>query len=97
MGRRSEFRALGICGGSPEALCEYRVNSRVVSAKGRYVLAPNDMLEIYNAGGGGYGPPEQRSLESITSDICEGYLSIAAAENDHPQYQQGAATLSKSK
>jgi N-methylhydantoinase B len=83
MGRRSDFPPLGLLGGKPGALSQYRINGKTVRAKGRYVLAPDDVIEIYNAGGGGYGPPEQRAMEQIKSDLAQGYITPEGASRDY--------------
>jgi len=83
MGRRSYFPPLGLLGGKPGALSQYRINGKTVRAKGRYVLAPDDVIEIYNAGGGGYGPPEQRAMEQIKSDLAQGYITPEGASRDY--------------
>lgn len=38
-------------------------------------LAPGEMVVCYTAGGGGYGPPIERSLEAVGLDVSEGLVS----------------------
>jgi N-methylhydantoinase B len=42
------------------------------------------VIEYHSAGGGGYGPPEQRDVQAVHDDVREGYVSEAAARRDHP-------------
>lgn len=83
MGRRSEFPPQGLRGGRPGALCVYRVNGAPVSAKGRYVLAPGDRVEMHNAGGGGFGDPARRDPARIRQDLAEGFLTLEGARRDY--------------
>jgi len=83
MGARTEYPALGVCGGQPGALRRYRVNGGDVHPKGRYELAPGDTIEILEAGGGGYGDPSRRAPGRIAADIAEGFVSTEAARRDY--------------
>ena len=42
-------------------------------------------LELFCGGGGGWGPPEERAVEAIESDLREGYTSAEAAREAYPQ------------
>jgi N-methylhydantoinase B len=46
-------------------------------------LAAGDLVCVETGGGGGYGPPRERALELIQSDLNAGYISQAAAERDY--------------
>jgi N-methylhydantoinase B len=41
-------------------------------------------LELSTGGGGGLGPPSERSPEAVHSDVREGYVTEAAAQRDYP-------------
>jgi N-methylhydantoinase B len=41
-------------------------------------------LELYDGGGGGYGPPEERDPEAVREDIREGYVSEEHAREHYP-------------
>ena len=41
------------------------------------VLQQGDQVVIRSAGGGGYGPPHERSPESLLEDLAEGFVSEA--------------------
>jgi len=80
---RTEFPPLGVLGGLPGRLREFRLNGEIVHPKGRYVLAPGDRMTTYEAGGGGYGDPANRSAEAIASDLRAGYVTPDAARRDY--------------
>lgn len=83
MGARTKFPAQGVCGGRPGALRKYFINGEQIHPKGRYEMAPGDVVELLEAGGGGYGEVSKRDRRSIEADIIEGYLTVAAAARDY--------------
>ena len=83
MGCRTEFPAQGVCGGRPGALRKYLINGKEVHPKGRYEMKPGDVIELLDAGGGGYGDPAKRDPRAIAEDIRQGFLTPAAAERDY--------------
>lgn len=48
-----------------------------------YPVAPGDTVIMEVGGGGGYGPPDQRSREALRSDVRAGYVSAEAAEAEY--------------
>ncbi|MBH62286.1 MAG: hypothetical protein CL569_07545 [Alphaproteobacteria bacterium] len=68
MGVRTDYPAEGMHGGGPGAAREIHVNGRKVGQKGRFVLAPGDILERYEAGGGGFGDPDARPADKTAKD-----------------------------
>ena len=83
MGARTDFPALGLHGGKPGAMRSYRLNGKVVHAKGRYELAPGDRLEMLEAGAGGFGDPGKRPPEKLLGDIAEGFVTPEGAKADY--------------
>jgi len=43
-------------------------------------LEPGDAVFIHSGGGGGFGPPWQREIESVAEDARQGYISLDSAE-----------------
>jgi N-methylhydantoinase B len=50
----------------------------------RLLLPKGSTLELYNGGGGGYGPPSERDPELVRADINEGYITEAHARRHYP-------------
>ncbi len=50
----------------------------------RLLLRKGSTLELYNGGGGGYGPPSERDPELVHADIREGYVTEAHARRHYP-------------
>jgi N-methylhydantoinase B len=80
VGTRTEFPAQGVCGGGPGALRRYLLNGKDIHAKGRYEMQPGDVLEILEAGGGGYGDPLKRDRARIEEDLRQGFVTREEAQ-----------------
>jgi N-methylhydantoinase B len=52
-------------------------------ASGRFDLKAGDRFFLESAGGGGYGPPDERDKARIARDIEEGYVTDEAAGRDY--------------
>jgi N-methylhydantoinase B len=48
-----------------------------------FKLKAGDLLRIETGGGGGHGPPRERSLETVQSDLDAGYVSVEGAVRDY--------------
>jgi N-methylhydantoinase B len=81
LGRRYQFAAPGLHGGAAGALRVYRLNDEEVHPRGRYVLQPGDTIEVFDAGGGGYGDPAKRDPKAVAQDIRLGAVSAEAARH----------------
>ena len=46
-------------------------------------MKPGDEIIVETGGGGGYGPPSERSRELIERDVRRGYISAEAAEREY--------------
>ena len=44
------------------------------------VIRPDEAMVSYSCGGGGYGPPHERSVERVAHDVSEGWVSRERAE-----------------
>ena len=47
------------------------------------LLLPGDSVIVKTAGGGGYGPPEERSIERIRHDLREGKITVEKAKENY--------------
>jgi len=56
---------------------------RSVEKENAYQLQPGDLVCVETGGGGGYGPPGERSLALIQRDLDAGYVSAVAAKQDY--------------
>lgn len=89
-GERAHSRPSGVAGGGPAAGNQVSVGrgggwkpldrgAKVAGAS----LAAGDRIRLDTPGGGGFGPPEERSLAAIQRDVALGYLSGEAAARDY--------------
>lgn len=83
LGARTEFPPLGIRGGKAGRRREYRVNGAVVHPKGRYTLAPGEVISTIEPGGGGFGEPRERPVERVLEDVRAGLVSEEGALRDY--------------
>jgi len=83
LGRRNDFPALGLRGGKPGAKRVYRINDAEVFPRGRYLLKPGETVEVFDAGGGGYGDPARRDRVALAADVADGLVSAEAAARDY--------------
>jgi N-methylhydantoinase B len=73
--------------GRPNAVVLRRPGGRTEPLKGkntRLFLPKGSTVELYNGGGGGYGPPSERDADAVRADLREGYVSEEAARRDYP-------------
>lgn len=85
LGMRTDFPARGLFGGRPGLPRRYRINGETVHPKGHYVLRPGDLLEIEDAGGGGYGDPSRRDPRLLEEDLTLGLVTPDGARRDFGQ------------
>jgi N-methylhydantoinase B len=46
-------------------------------------IRPGERVSTVNPGGGGWGPPLEREIESVVHDVRNGYVSVEAAEQEY--------------
>ncbi|HEX5998861.1 MAG TPA: hydantoinase B/oxoprolinase family protein [Hyphomicrobiaceae bacterium] len=64
--------SISVAGGAEAAFPSGKVLARQLKTGDRYILR--------SGGGGGYGPPLERSIEMVAADLQEGYISRPRAE-----------------
>ena len=73
----------GLEGGHPAAPHQLRLlkGDKVipVDAESFYDLDEGDVFEIHQSGGGGYGDPHRRAVESVVTDVRDGLVSVENA------------------
>ena len=50
----------------------------------RLLVPKGATLELYNGGGGGYGPAGERDAAAVLDDVREGYFSEAFSRRHYP-------------
>jgi len=83
MGQRTQFPALGYHGGKPGKLRVLKIDGEAVHPKGKFVLKPGTVIDVYEAGGGGFGDPHERELEAVLADVQNGFVTVAGAKDDY--------------
>jgi N-methylhydantoinase B len=83
--------AQGIFGGLPGGPSRLSLNDgQPVPSKGRIVMQQGDRLHVDYAGGGGYGPPSERSREAVRRDLRNGLITARAAQELYSLDADGA-------
>jgi N-methylhydantoinase B len=76
----------GLFGGTPARPTEVTLVSAageersLPSKTAPLLVEPGSTLTMSCAGGGGYGPPQERALEAVQADLDDGYVTPEAAE-----------------
>ena len=47
------------------------------------MLKPGTVIDVYEAGGGGFGDPHERELEAVLADVQNGFVTVAGAKDDY--------------
>ena len=89
---RRTHRPYGLEGGDPGASGDDRVTvdaeERSLDGMTTLDLGPGDLVSIRTPGGGGFGPPEERSVDAIERDLSEGRVTPAHVAERYPQYEE---------
>jgi N-methylhydantoinase B len=86
---RTKFPPWGVQGGKEARPGRFMLTKsgstaeQSVEKENAYRLEPGDLVSVETGGGGGYGPPAERSLELIQRDLDAGYITRTAAEQDY--------------
>jgi len=80
---RFKYPPRGIFKGGPGAKAQFLLNQEAADPSGLTFCRPGDILEIYSAGGGGYGDPFERHPQAVVQDVANGYVSPERAKTDY--------------
>jgi N-methylhydantoinase B len=85
---RSLFRAWGVLGGKAGSLTKFLLNpgtsnERNLGNTDIISLEPEDIIEIISSGGGGWGNPLERDVNSVLADVLPGFVSKTAAKSEY--------------
>jgi N-methylhydantoinase B len=85
---RTRFPPWGVQGGKEAKAGRFTVvrasgEERAIEKEKGFRLAPGDLVRVETGGGGGYGPPTERTLRLIQRDLDAGYISPDAAARDY--------------
>jgi N-methylhydantoinase B len=69
--------AAGLAGGAAGAPGAVLIDGEAVDPKRQHILAPGSVVELRTPGGGGYGPPGERSAAAQAEDALDGYVPEA--------------------
>ncbi|WP_226011386.1 hydantoinase B/oxoprolinase family protein [Halomicrobium salinisoli] len=87
---RRRNRPYGLDGGEPGAPGDDRVveggQERSIEGMTALDLSPGDLLSVRTPGGGGFGPPEERSVEAIERDLEQDRVTPEHVAERYPQY-----------
>jgi N-methylhydantoinase B len=75
--------ALGILKGSQGAKGAFFLNEKPQDWGDQVYSKPGDTMRFCHPGGGGYGNPYERPVDSVENDVANGYVSIEAAKKDY--------------
>lgn len=78
---RMIFPAQGLFGGHPGGLSRIVLNGRDLPGKVQEPIRQGDRIVAHYAGGGGFGPPQERDREAVRRDLEHGLISPEAARD----------------
>ncbi len=83
-GERAKTRPFGLDGGEGGASAIHRVigpggEAEGMRSKATRAVSAGSRVHFQPAGGGGFGPPDQRDPEAVLADVRDGYVSVEAA------------------
>jgi N-methylhydantoinase B len=84
MASRTKIAAKGFAGAGAGAHRLIYVDGVETDPKARVLIPEGGIVEIRDAGGGGYGNPERRLIGNVQADIDAGLISVQFAEKNYP-------------
>ena len=79
MGNRTEFPARGQFQGGAGTRRLHAIDGTPVHAKGRIEVKPGQVIEVVEAGGGGFGDPRRRDRSAVADDVADGTVTPSTA------------------
>lgn len=90
----SQAPALGRQGGGSGRKACISLNNEAIPHGKIHMLQPGDVVHVELPGGGGYGNPFERDLESVRADVEAGLVSLESAESEYGvAFLPGAAEI----
>ncbi|MCC7271446.1 MAG: hydantoinase B/oxoprolinase family protein [Alphaproteobacteria bacterium] len=83
MGNRTQFPARGLFGGGDGSLRVHALDGVPVNAKARIEMPPGARVTVREAGAGGFGDPRKRPVETVLSDVLDGFVTSKGALRDY--------------
>ncbi|MFJ8917330.1 hydantoinase B/oxoprolinase family protein [Amycolatopsis sp. NPDC102389] len=71
--------ASGVDSGHDGSVGRFELTRGPLPSKSRMNLRPDDVVNVFLPGGGGYGDPHERDPEAVLADVVDGYVSVGAA------------------
>jgi N-methylhydantoinase B len=84
MASRTRLPARGFAGGEKGAARIIRVQGQVIDPKARVVVPDGGVIEVQDAGGGGFGDPRRRDAARVAKDLADGLITHEYAERHYP-------------
>jgi N-methylhydantoinase B len=85
MASRTKIAAKGFAGAGAGAHRLIFVDDVETDPKARVLIPDGGIVEIRDAGGGGYGNPDRRSLDDIAADLEAGLISAQFVDDNYPR------------
>src|SRR5580693_9521629 len=83
-GERVKNPARGAHGGKAGGAGTVALRSgRPIRPKGRQTVPPRDAIQLHLPGGGGFGDPRLRDLQSVRDDVLDGLITAEEARRDY--------------
>jgi N-methylhydantoinase B len=89
IGRRAITPPRGIDGGGDGRVREVYVGGEQEPVKSEQKVGSGEIIEYLEAGGGGFGDPDDRERDRVIADVEAGYISPAFAEENYGVDAQG--------
>lgn len=84
-GSRTSLAARGFAGGDPGSLRVLSLDAQPASAKSRIDFKPGAVIELQEAGGGGFGDARQRTVSQIAGDLNAGLVTESYVRSHYPE------------